>query len=368
MPPRRRSPHRAGGVGRMGSSRTMPPAGSPSTGDEQGERAVEVGAAAHACAPSRQRPAAPPTAPCPPRPAARRRAATPRARHLLDVRRGAGAASPRAWAPPTTAAARTWGETWSSDAARRRSSSAPRSSPAAGTTSATVGRPAVSVPVLSNSSTSAVGQPLQGGAALDDHAPLGRPGEAGDDRDRRGEDQRARRGHDQHGHGPDRDRPRPARPRRPRRQADDQEQRGVAVGQPHERGAGGLGLGHEADDAGVGAVVGRSWSPGGRRGRRRSPRRCARRHRRPLDRERLAGEGRLVEHGGAVGDQTVDGNDLARLDQQQVTGPDRPTVGGRQLTVRVPVDDPWGPLEQGLQVVAGPARGPGLERRGRWPA
>ena len=50
----------------------------------------------------------------------------------------------------TIAAATTWGETWSSDAAARRTSSASRPK---GTTSVTVGRPTVRVPVLSNSST-----------------------------------------------------------------------------------------------------------------------------------------------------------------------------------------------------------------------
>ena len=69
-----------------------------------------------------------------------------------------------------------------------------------GDTSTTSGRPAVSVPVLSKSST--VCRPaLERAAALDDDtAPRG-PGQPGDDRHRRGEDQRAWRRHDEHGDG-----------------------------------------------------------------------------------------------------------------------------------------------------------------------
>ena len=59
-----------------------------------------------------------------------------------------GRSRPRA--ARTIAAATTWGDTWSSDAAARRSSSV---APSRGTTSVTTGRPAVSVPVLSSSST-----------------------------------------------------------------------------------------------------------------------------------------------------------------------------------------------------------------------
>ncbi len=58
---------------------------------------------------------------------------------------------PRCRAARTMAAPRTWGETWSSEAASRRSSSG--STPANTSMSATSGMPEVRVPVLSNSST-----------------------------------------------------------------------------------------------------------------------------------------------------------------------------------------------------------------------
>ena len=93
------------------------------------------------------------------------------------------------------------------------------SNPSAAWTATTTGRPAVSVPVLSNSSTVPSRQSLERATALDDDPEAGGPRQAGDDRHRGGQDQRARRRHHEHGDGSHRipgQQPRSPRPRRPR--------------------------------------------------------------------------------------------------------------------------------------------------------
>ena len=84
---------------------------------------------------------------------------------------------------------------------------------------------------------------------------------------------------------------------------------------------------------------------------------------RPLDRQRLAGQRGLVQHGRAAGQRPVHGNELAWSDQQPVTGQDLVELDGR------PGHRPGSaargsrcPREQRVQVAPGPAGGPGLER------
>ena len=202
MPLRRSSRIVRAASGRTGSSSRNAPAGSPSMATNTvsapsrsarrriGRRPPRIGAGRH------------------PRRLADRDLSRPadharahRSRRPPRRRLGSTAARSRLVAARTMAAATTWGDTWSSDAAARRISSAAR--PSTGTTSVTTGRPTVSVPVLSSSSTRPCGQPLQRDAALDDHPARGGAGEAGGDGDRRGEDQRAGCRHDQHRHGSD---------------------------------------------------------------------------------------------------------------------------------------------------------------------
>ncbi len=164
--------------------------------------------------------------------------------------------------------------------------------------------------------------------ALHDDAAASRPRQAGDDRDRRGEDERARCRDDEDRNGAlevTRQRPR----RAGERQRDPEEHRGVAVGEPHERRARRLGFGDEPDDARVGAL---------RRARRRPQvERPARVHdpasdrvsNRVVDGQRLTRQRALVEHRLVGLDESVDRDDLARLDEQQVAAPDV-VDGGRR--------------------------------------
>jgi hypothetical protein len=95
----------------------------------------------------------------------------------------------------------------------------------------------------------------------------------------------------------------------------------------------------------------------------------------PLDRFGLAGQGRLIQHGGRPDDQPVDWDHLARLDQQQVPRPHRPHrhVGQRPVPVarptlgRVPVAvcDPRGAGQQRAELPPCPVARVGLEQAAR---
>ena len=154
-------------------------------------------------------------------------------------------------------------------------------------------------------------------AAFHDDTAARRARQTRHDGDGHREDQRARCGDHQNCNGANQvagDRPGCARDR----QAHQQENAGISVGQANERRARSLGVRHEPDDAGVGALVCRSRGPqvegpagihdtaadGIARG--------------VLDGERLARERAFVEHGDLALDQSVDRNDLARLHQQEV--------------------------------------------------
>ena len=100
------------------------------------------------------------------------------------------------------------------------------------------------------------GQAFQRPAALDHDPPAGGPRDAGDDRHRGGQNQRAGRRHHQHrqgSHGLPRHQPGDAG----HGQREGHKGERVAVGQPHERCLGRLGLLDQPQDAGIGAGRGR---------------------------------------------------------------------------------------------------------------
>jgi hypothetical protein len=116
----------------------------------------------------------------------------------------------------------------------------------------TAGWPAVSVQVLSQQHGGALGQPLEHPAVLHHDPAARRRRQAGDQGDRRGQDERAGRRDDQDGHRAGRAAQRPRHPGHG--QAQRQEPQGVPVGEPDERRLRYLRLADQADDAGVGAV------------------------------------------------------------------------------------------------------------------
>ncbi len=166
----------------------------------------------------------------------------------------------------------------------------------------------------------AAGERLQRAAALHDDAAAGRAADAGDDRDRRRQDQRARCGDDEHG-----ERAHRIAGQEPRAAGDDDRDRDehdrVAVGQPDEGRLLPLGLVDQSHDAGVRAL--------GRRRDRPQVETLAGAHGagahllagRALHRPRLARERALVEDRVAE-QQPVDRHHLPRLHEQAIGGPD----------------------------------------------
>ena len=207
----------------------------------------------------------------------------------------------------------------------------------------------------------AAGQRLERAAALDQDAVAGGARDAGDDRDRRRQDQRAGCGDHEHrerAHRIARGDPGGAGDRERQRHEQDR----VAVGQPDERRFLGLRRLHQADDAGVGALLGGGAGPEIERvaGVERAAAR-------PLagltrDRQRLAGQRRFVEHRGAAHDHAVDRHDLAGAHQQAIAGPDLGERDLDQRAVRVAVGIRRRSGEQAVQLAAGALLGEVLER------
>jgi hypothetical protein len=113
------------------------------------------------------------------------------------------------------------------------------------------------------------------------------------------------------------------RPRRPGHgQAQRQEPHGVPVGEPDERRLRVLRLADQADDACVGAHRRAGGGPQVERPGRVDRAAAQRVAPAVLDRQGLPGERRLVQHGGRRGQRAVHGDDVARRDEQQVTGRD----------------------------------------------
>ncbi len=154
-------------------------------------------------------------------------------------------------------------------------------------------------------------------ATLDEDAAPGSLRYAGDEGDRRGEDQRARGSRNQHGQPSDRvARDEPGTGCNDER--DRQQEQRVAIGQAYERGFGGLGRRDHAHDAGIGALA---RSRGGPQLERlaRVQRSAARKLcLAAIDGHGLAGQRRLVDHGGRTGDHPVDRDDLAGAHQDRI--------------------------------------------------
>ena len=202
---------------------------------------------------------------------------------------------------------------------------------------------------------------LDRAASLDDHAQPGGSRDAGDQRHRRRQDQRA--GGGDHEHRESAHRIAAQRPCRPGDdQCDRQQDRRVAVGHPHERRPLMLGLPDQADYARVGALRGRAGGAQveclagihGAAGDRRSARpRCG---------QSLSGQGRLVDYGVLALHRPVDRHHLARPHQDPVADPHLLDRDLLEPALAPAVGNPRGALEQGGQLAAGAARGRRLER------
>ena len=194
--------------------------------------------------------------------------------------------------------------------------------------SVTTGRPTVNVPVLSNSNTRPAASRSSASTALHNNTARGHPSQPGGDRDRRGEDQGTGCGHHQHCHRSD-GIARQCPGESGNGEGHRQERHRVPIGESDERRTRRLGLrlGHQPHDPGVRAVGGAS------RGAHHE--RIAGIHGATpdtitgpaFDGKGLPRERRLVEHGDITLDTTVDGHDLTRPHQQQVTW--RHVVDGR---------------------------------------
>ena len=202
IPSRAQLADRACGVGRgSGRRSTNAPTGAPSTSTNTVSAPSRSAAPAHGSHPAGLSRTPRPSRPC------RRRRGGRRPDHARpgrrSLRRRSGSVSSRSTLvgrharPPPRARGATPDRAKPRDAAPRRPAGRP--APRSRRPSA---RPAVIVPVLSNSRISRCGEPLERRTALDDDASARRAREPGDDRDRCGQDQRARRRDHQHGDRP----------------------------------------------------------------------------------------------------------------------------------------------------------------------
>ena len=212
----------------------------------------------------------------------------------------------------------------------------------------------------------APGQALEHPAVLHHDPAARRRRQAGDQGDRRGQDERAGRGDDQDGHRAGRAAQRPRHPGHG--QAQRQEPQGVPVGEPDERRLRVLRLADQADDAGVGAVRRAGRGPQVERPGRVDGAAAQRVTPGVLDRQRLPGERGFIQHGGIGGQRAVHGDDVARRDEQQVTGHDLVQGHGLQRSVPVAPGGARRPGQQGAQVVPRAGRPPSPPGRARWPA
>ena len=210
------------------------------------------------------------------------------------------------------------------------------------------------------------GQPFQGATALDDHPGLRGPAQAGHDRDRGGQQQRARCRDHQHGDGPHCvPAQRPARPREDERERHEGDRE--PVGGANERSRGSLGLLDQAHHPGVGGLGGHCRGDQVDRLARVDHTASDIVAGEPLDRQRLPGQGRLVQH--------------ARW-REAVHQPGRsarcPPAAGHRRRPGQPgsprphparaVEQCAAPARPAGSAHAGPARRPGPPEADRWPA
>jgi hypothetical protein len=204
-------------------------------------------------------------------------------------------------------------------------------------------------------------EPLEDAGTLDDHPCARGAGKATDERDRGREDEWARRRHDHHRETPGGvARRRPGEPRDGERERE--EDGCVAVREPGEPGAVALCGAHEPDDRRIGAFrrgTGDSHVERvpGVRGARADV--LARRGR---DGQRLTGERRLVDHRVRAGDDAVRRYDLAGTDDDDVAGNELLDRYLLDPAGAVTMRDARRALDEQVELPAGPARRPGLER------
>ena len=201
---------------------------------------------------------------------------------------------------------------------------------------------------------------LERRAALDDDASRGAARQPGDDRHRRGKDQRAGCRYDQHGERAHRIAAPPPGDRR-QSQGEWQKDQGIAVGEAHEGSLRRLRFLHQADDAGVGALIRRRHRPQVERSAGVDHAAAYRLAVGAGHRPGLAGQRRFVEHGGAVEGEAVDRDDLAGLHQQEVARPDVLNLRRRQDAIFVAVNDPRCVGEQRVELAARAGVGEGFE-------
>ncbi len=197
------------------------------------------------------------------------------------------------------------------------------------------------------------GERLQRAAALDQNAVARRLRDAGDEGDRRREDQRAGRRRDHHREAADGiagEEPSRARDRERRRQ----QQEGITVGEADEGSLRGLRRRYHAHDAGIGARPrrrGRAHLEGLAGIERTAQRRLAGP---PRHRDRLAGQRRLVDDGGGAGDDAVDRDDFAGAHENGIADRDRLDRHVFEKAVgAVPMRDAGRAVNQGFEVALG---------------
>jgi hypothetical protein len=196
---------------------------------------------------------------------------------------------------------------------------------------------------------------------LYDDSGTGGAREARDQCDRRRQDQWARRRDDKHGKRADRipgDRPGKTRHDHRRRQEEDR----ITVGEAHERCTLVLGLRHQAHERRIGALGRRPKRPQFESGTgctRAAAHAAATANR---DRQRFAGERRLVDDRLVTHDQTVDRHDLARADEDDLVRDDVADRDLDQIVAAVDERGPWRALDERGQLATRTTVGGLLER------
>jgi hypothetical protein len=216
-------------------------------------------------------------------------------------------------------------------------------------------------PSLVEQDRARLAQPLDRPRALDHDPGAGRAGEAGHQRDRRGEDERARGGDDEDGERTDGipgDRPGGAGDQGRRRQ----EERRVAVGHAHERRPLALRLLHQPNQRRVSALGGgtqRTHLEGRPGAGGAAPHLAA-----PMrgHRQRLAGQRRFVDDGLVAQDETVDRDNLARANEHDISRDD--VVDRHRFQAILATDErhPRRPLDERAQLAPRAPVGHLLER------
>ena len=144
-------------------------------------------------------------------------------------------------------------------------------------------------------------------------------------------------------------------------EAGKQEPQRIPVGRPDERGALRVGLIDQANDRGVGALLGGGRGPELERTTGVERAAADRYPSAPLDGEGLTGQSGLIDDRGPLGDHAIGGQDLPWEDGEQVTDRDLGQPDVMQATSCAPVNYLGRSLDQGRQAAAGSPIGGSLE-------